>query len=136
MKTTSNLSEEGGNHYERLKIEPVKIFVAFHFNWFQGEILKYVSRFLYKNGVQDLNKSIHIADMAVDLKVINGNRNRKANYYSYTLNKYKYLKDLVSDYTRQFEYEEYVTVILIGLVEENYSYVKDQIVKLRDKYYG
>ena len=60
MKTNDNLKQEGGNHYERLKVEPIKVFVAFNFNWFQGEILKYVSRFQFKNGEQDLCKAIHI----------------------------------------------------------------------------
>ena len=60
MKTNDNLQQEGGNHYERLKVEPIKVFVAFNFNWFQGEILKYVSRFQFKNGEQDLCKAIHI----------------------------------------------------------------------------
>ncbi len=133
MKTKTNEKQVGGNHYERLKIEPIKIMVAFKFNWFQGEILKYVSRFQFKNGEQDLNKAIHISQMAVDLKI--KSKFRPIKFTKLMVTK-KWLNDLVEDYRKQFEYEEYITVILIGLIEENYSFVKNQIVKLKDKYYG
>ena len=134
MKTKTNEQQVGGHHYERLKVEPVKVFATFNFNWFQGEILKYVSRFPFKNGEQDLGKAIHIAQMAVDLKV--GEKKKKKVKFTKLVYEKKYLSDLVEDYRKQFEYEEYVTIILIGLIEENYSYVKEQVVKLKEKYYG
>lgn len=134
MKTKTNENQVGGNHYEALKVEPVKVFAAFNFNWFQGEILKYVSRFQRKNREQDLDKAIHISQMAVDLKV--GDKKKKKIKFAKLVYEKKYLSDLVEDYRKQFEYEEYVTVILIGLIEENYAYVKEQVVKLKEKYYG
>ena len=129
-----NEQQVGGNHYERLKVEPVRVFAAFNFNWFQGEILKYVSRFQFKNGKQDLNKAIHIAQMAKDLKIYD--KKKKPVKFVQLVYKRKPLADLVEDYRKQFEYEEYITVILIGLIEENYLYVKEQVIKLREKYYG
>jgi hypothetical protein len=110
------------------------VFAAFNFNWFQGEILKYVSRFQFKNGEQDLGKAIHIAQMAKDLKV--GEKKKRRIKFAKLVYEKKYLSDLVEDYRKQFEYEEYMTVILIGLIEENYLYVKEQTVKLKEKYYG
>lgn len=138
MKTKTKEQQVGGNHYEILKVEPVKIFVAFNFNWFQGEILKYVSRFPNKKGEEDLMKAVHIAQMAKDLKVGTGNSNNPKRPVSFSklVNKKKYLLDLIEDYRKQFEYEEYMTVITIGLVEENYEYVKEQVIKLKKKYYG
>lgn len=67
MKTTNNTQQVGGQHYD-LNIEPVEIMVAFHLNWFQGEILKYACRHWNKNKVVDLDKAIHVNDMAMDLK--------------------------------------------------------------------
>ena len=67
MKTTNNTQQVGGQHYN-LDIEPVEIISAFHLNWFQGEILKYASRHWNKNKVVDLDKAIHVNDMAIDLK--------------------------------------------------------------------
>lgn len=48
----------GGTHYQILDIEPVELFVKFNLNWFQGEVIKYCSRFQRKNGKQDLLKAI------------------------------------------------------------------------------
>ena len=62
----SNLHQVGGTHYERLKIQPVKLFVQYKLNWFQGEAIKYPSRFPYKGGLKDLQKSVHIMDMALE----------------------------------------------------------------------
>ena len=135
MKTKMNESQVDGNHYERLKVEPVKIMAAFNFNWFQGEILKYVSRFPYKGLENDLSKAIHISQMAIDLKILEKKKKRPPKFVKLIRSK-RYLMDLVEDYRKQFDYEEYVTIILIGLIEENYSYVKEQVTKLKDKYYG
>ena len=135
MKTNDNLKQEGGNHYERLKVEPIKVFVAFNFNWFQGEILKYVSRFQFKNGEQDLCKAIHISSMAVDLKVGQNRRNKVL--FTKLLNKRRPLEDITNDFVNQFEdYKEYMSILLIGLVEENYSFVKETVEKLKKKFYG
>ncbi len=62
----SNLHQVGGKHYERLEIQPIKLFVQYKLNWFQGEAIKYPSRFPYKGGLEDLQKSIHILDMALE----------------------------------------------------------------------
>ena len=135
MKTNDNLKQEGGNHYERLKVEPIKVFVAFNFNWFQGEILKYVSRFQFKNGEQDLCKAIHISSMAVDLKVGQNRRNKVL--FTKLLNKRRPLEDITNDFVNQFDdYKEYMSILLIGLVEENYSFVKETVEKLKKKFYG
>ena len=69
MKTTNNLNEVNGNHYERLSIEPVILFKFLGLNWFQAEPIKYLSRFWNKNGVTDINKAIHIMAMARDLGI-------------------------------------------------------------------
>lgn len=77
MRTTNNTNQVNGSHYEGIgKIEPVHLMVEYNLNWFQGEILKYVSRHWTKNGIIDLNKAIHIADMAIDLKPIYQSKER------------------------------------------------------------
>lgn len=69
MKTKNNLQEVNGNHYERLEIEPVVLFKEFRLNWFQAEPIKYISRFVKKNGVSDLNKAKHIISMSKDMGI-------------------------------------------------------------------
>ena len=106
-----NEQQVGGNHYERLKVEPIKVFAAFNFNWFQGEILKYVSRFQFKNGEQDLCKAIHISSMAVDLKVGQNRRNKVL--FTKLLNKRRPLEDITNDFVNQFEdYKEYMSILM------------------------
>lgn len=53
----------GGTHYSQFKYQPVHLMAIFGFNWFEGEILKYVSRYPYKNGLQDLKKAISVLDI-------------------------------------------------------------------------
>lgn len=65
---TNDMQEVGGNHYERFQIEPVDIMAHFSLNWFQGEALKYVSRHWFKNGEQDIDKAIHVLEIADKLK--------------------------------------------------------------------
>lgn len=93
MKTKNNQSEVAGSYYEKLEIEPVTLFKAFNMNWFQGEIIKYVSRFKNKNGLQDLNKASHISQIAIDLGI-------KGISYSELLTEDGQI--LIGEYTSQF----------------------------------
>lgn len=62
----NNLHQVGGTHYERLRIQPISLFVKYNLNWFQGEALKYVSRFPHKGGKEDLQKALHILKLALE----------------------------------------------------------------------
>ena len=66
MKKMSNLHQVGGSHYERLKIQPINLFIKYNLNWFQGEAIKYVSRFPNKGGKEDLQKALHIMRLALE----------------------------------------------------------------------
>ena len=126
-------------------ISHIKIISSFNLNWFQGEILKHVSNFLYKVGVLNMqlpyckvyiNEALGTVNTAISLK-IGEKKKRKVKFAKLVYHDKRYLSDLVEDYREQFvDSEEYITIILIGLIEENYEYVKDQIVKLKEKYYG
>ena len=63
---TNNLHQVGGTHYERLKIQPLNIFVKYNLDWFQGEAIKYVSRFPNKGGKEDLHKALHVLNLALE----------------------------------------------------------------------
>lgn len=70
MKTTNNMHQVNGSHYENLKLEPVQLYQSVsQINWFQAEPIKYISRFWDKNGVIDLNKAKHILSMARDMGI-------------------------------------------------------------------
>ena len=45
-------------HYTKCKIEPIDYIVENNMDFLEGNIIKYVSRYKYKNGVEDLKKAM------------------------------------------------------------------------------
>jgi hypothetical protein len=60
--------QEGGAHYKSLKIQPVEYIHANKIGYFEGNIIKYVTRWQVKNGVQDLQKARHYIDLLIELE--------------------------------------------------------------------
>lgn len=58
----------GGSHYKKYKIQPAEYNHANGLDWFQGNIVKYITRFRDKNGKEDLEKIIHYAQMLIELE--------------------------------------------------------------------
>lgn len=115
----------GGSHYESLKIEPVELFVKYNVNWFQGEAIKYCSRFLNKNGKQDLLKAIQVCDLADSLGL-----SIRPIFIP------KLDKDFLNKYISQFEYSEVLRdIINYLLVDHNYLLAGAKIVDLKNMYY-
>lgn len=56
----------GGNHYKKMKIQPMEYSMANNLDAMQHTIIKYVSRFRDKNGIEDLEKAKHTIDMLID----------------------------------------------------------------------
>ena len=59
----------GGRHYKDFTIQPVELFAATRWVYFQSSIARYILRYKNKNGIEDLEKAIHIAHLASDLSV-------------------------------------------------------------------
>lgn len=57
-----------GDHYKKHKIQPIEYIHANELDFFQGNIVKYVTRHKDKNGVEDLKKVIHYAQLAIQLQ--------------------------------------------------------------------
>nr|DAQ60078.1 MAG TPA: nucelotide kinase [Caudoviricetes sp.] len=66
MKATDE--QVGGSHYKDMVFQPVELFAKTHCTAFQANIWKYISRYKYKNGEQDIEKCIHYAQLAIELK--------------------------------------------------------------------
>ena len=62
----------GGNHYTKLKIQPMTYSMENGLDPLQHTIIKYVTRFRDKNGVEDLEKAKHCIDMLIDWELNNG----------------------------------------------------------------
>jgi len=56
-------TQVGGSHYKNYKIQPMQFFIANNLNYPVAAIIKYVMRYKDKNGIQDLDKAIHIIEM-------------------------------------------------------------------------
>ena len=64
----------GGNHYSSFLIQPWTFIRSNELNPFQANVIKYVCRYLNKNGVEDLEKIKHYCDLEIEhLK----NKNKK-----------------------------------------------------------
>lgn len=58
--------QEGGDHYKTKKIQPVEYIMANGIGFMEGNVIKYVSRWKDKNGVEDLKKARHYLDLLIE----------------------------------------------------------------------
>lgn len=122
MKRTSK--QVGGSHYETLKYEPVEAFIHYNLDWFQSEIIKYCSRFLRKNGKQDLDKAFQVADIAIGFGLdMDASKEFKSDNF-------------LEEYISQFEYYEVMDKLMTAVINKDYVLVKVNINKLIEIYYG
>lgn len=56
----------GGEHYKNMKIQPVEFILANGIPFVEGCVIKYLSRWRDKNGVEDLKKARHFLDMLIE----------------------------------------------------------------------
>ena len=57
--------QEGGTHY-LMPIQPIEYIRKNNLGWFEGNVIKYVSRHDKKNGAEDIKKAIHYLEMILD----------------------------------------------------------------------
>ena len=59
----------GGDHYKKMKIQPIELITKLKLNFIQGNVIKYISR--DKNNItEDLNKAIHYCELGIELDKI------------------------------------------------------------------
>ena len=58
----------GGDHYKDMPIQPMEFSMANGLDACQHTIIKYVTRFREKGGVQDLEKAKHVIDMLIEFE--------------------------------------------------------------------
>lgn len=62
----------GGTHYVGLAIQPVEYAHRNNLNFCQGSIVKYVTRYKDKNGLEDLKKARHFIDLLIQMEYPHG----------------------------------------------------------------
>jgi len=71
----------GGSHYKDFNIQPYEFISKNNLSFFQGNVIKYVCRYLGKNGIEDLEKIKHYCDLEI-LKLKDAKKkNNKINVY-------------------------------------------------------
>ena len=56
----------GGTHYTKCGIMPTTYIRANNLDFFEGNIVKYITRHKDKNGAEDIRKVIHYAEMILE----------------------------------------------------------------------
>lgn len=105
----------GGSHYKKLIMQPIEFIVKAKLSYIQGNIVKYVSRYQDKNGIEDVRKSIHYAELAIALDD--------------SCAEYKML-NLAYSYCKVNNFDKYQTAIIIACVMDDYHAVIKHCEKL------
>ena len=61
-------TQVAGGHYKTLKIQPVEYVHANGIGYFEGNVIKYVTRWRAKGGLEDLRKARHYIDLLIELE--------------------------------------------------------------------
>lgn len=65
-KSDPKQMQVGGDHYRCLPIQPVEYILKNGLGFCEGNVVKYVTRWRMKNGVEDLKKARHYLDLLID----------------------------------------------------------------------
>lgn len=61
-------TQEGGDHYKKLKIQPLEFITANNLDFMQGNVVKYITRHNDKNGAADVRKALHYCQLILELQ--------------------------------------------------------------------
>ena len=64
-KTKALDLQVGGSHYKNCAIQPLEYCMANKLDHCQSNVVKYVTRFRDKNGLEDLEKAKHYIDLLI-----------------------------------------------------------------------
>jgi len=67
----------GGNHYKVMKIQPIEYILANDLNFVEASVVKYVSRWRNKGGLDDLRKAEHLLRFLIEHEELNNHANSK-----------------------------------------------------------
>lgn len=68
QKTSALNKQVSGDHYRGRKIQPVEYIHANGLDFFEGSVVKYVTRWRQKNGIPDLEKAKHFIELLIELE--------------------------------------------------------------------
>lgn len=65
-------TQVGGSHYKDMAIQPLEFILANGLGFCEGNVVKYVSRWKEKGGVEDLKKAKHYIEVLISTYSKNG----------------------------------------------------------------
>ena len=89
-------AQVGGDHYKKLGIQPVELIRDINANFFQGNVIKYITRYKDKNGIKDLEKAKHYLELMKELHP-NNNSSKITSYGIDKVNDYIYANKIDTD---------------------------------------
>jgi hypothetical protein len=63
----ANDVQVGGSHYKDHAIQPWDYIVANNLGYLEGNVVKYITRWRQKGGVDDLRKVVHYAEKLIEV---------------------------------------------------------------------
>ena len=58
----------GGTHYKDMAIQPIEYIHKNGLGFCEGNVVKYITRWKTKNGIEDLRKVIHYAELLIQME--------------------------------------------------------------------
>ena len=71
----------GGSHYSELPYQPIELIYKLDLGFIQGNIIKYITRWRFKNGLEDLKKAEHYCELGFYYEETSS---KYSNRYKYT----------------------------------------------------
>ena len=68
IEAEASSKQIGGDHYSKLKIQPMQYSLANNLNYAQANSIKYITRYKDKNGIEDLKKAIHCIELLIEFE--------------------------------------------------------------------
>lgn len=72
----------GGTHYSELPYQPIELIYKLDLGFIQGNIVKYITRWRYKNGLEDLKKAEHYCELGFYYEETNSKHSSRYRYTS------------------------------------------------------
>lgn len=117
-------SQVGGQHYMHMKYQLTVFIAKLHLSFSQGCIIKYVSRYRSKNGLEDLKKAVHYCKL--------GNELRDKSVYTKLLLiiKPKFIKRETEKYIKHNNLEGYAGTCIEHVVLGNFKEAESNLQSL------
>ena len=68
MGNSASDHQVGGDHYKNMAIQPIEYIHYNGIGFIEGGVIKYVSRWRNKNGIEDLKKAIHLLQLLIEME--------------------------------------------------------------------